>query len=201
MLFCLTLHNSFLFSSFSIPSSYLLIMASKRPPNAGRQDNGKRFATSKVSPRTEIVFSTMQDCYQMTMEGKPHALGRPRFTSHMKDGVHQSHVYSPDKKLIQQVQAQLKQVIEDHTKQTAPLFPKGKKIQLCVYFSTCTHMGRTADLDNLLKFIMEVGSKVLYDDDEQIWRVVASKSVSSNSLKTTLSIKELPSAVASASKK
>jgi Holliday junction resolvase RusA-like endonuclease len=67
----------------------------------------------------------------------------------------------------------------------APLFRKEERQFNVVFFFT-----KKADLDNMVKFVLDIGNDVLYSDDEQVDIIHCEKRrVSSlNECKTTISI-------------
>lgn len=65
-------------------------------------------------------------------------------------------------------------------------------IDLSVIFYCRPHAARKWDIDNLLKFVMDAGNRVLWDDDTQIVFVRASKKWDAANPRTEMEIAEIP---------
>lgn len=110
--------------------------------------------------------------------GRPTPMGRPR--------VNRSrNFYSPSNRKKHVIQSCLRDKMLLYDVE-APLFRKEERLQFNVVFC----FTKKADLDNMVKFALDIGNDVLYSDDEQVDIIHCEKRrVSSlNECKTTIRI-------------
>jgi Endodeoxyribonuclease RusA len=104
--------------------------------------------------------------------GKPTTMYRP------KSG--QGRTYSPSGNEVKKLCKQLQQLLNVADPSVLPdghetLFEPGKSIACEANFFVHQGVGRIADIDNLLKFVLDVMNKSIWNDDRQVNRIVANK--------------------------
>lgn len=94
-------------------------------------------------------------------------------------------VYDPNKRVKAQLKAAIKRALVGVGVNTFPLFPEEKVAFKCTFY-----VGRNnKDTDNMMKFIMDCLSKVVYHDDLQVFDISAKKVQAEMMVKTVGNVK------------
>ena len=100
----------------------------------------------------------------LTINGRPAVMGRPRRSKH-------GHFYCPQSREKESTRTQLKGVLFDVMNSSVPVFLKGMKVKVTV----CFYYRGKGDIDNFVKFILDVGNGILFHDDEDVDHIDAVK--------------------------
>jgi Holliday junction resolvase RusA-like endonuclease len=101
--------------------------------------------------------------------GKPTTMDRPRFSARKERG----NVYSPSARNMNQLREKLQDVVSRARlpKDQTTVFKKKATLSFQAEFVLAKRPGRRPDLDNLLKFVLDVLNQSVWHDDGQVREV------------------------------
>jgi Holliday junction resolvase RusA-like endonuclease len=106
--------------------------------------------------------------FAFAVEGKPITKERPRFVN--------NHFFDPNKKAKQSLQLCIKKALRAAGVVEKPIFsPCKKHVSMVVEFQLVATGSRSADIDNLAKFVMDACNGLVYRDDIQVFDLKAVK--------------------------
>jgi Holliday junction resolvase RusA-like endonuclease len=137
----------------------------KKKPSNQSGESKKAIYKTTVSSFPTPVFNRNQWA-RFVLDGRPVAMQRPRTA---RGG---SHVYSPTSAKVAIAHSAITECMQQsnawsHTAGVT-IFAAGVPVKVEVDFYISKYMGRTSDLDNLLKFALDVLNKSILHDDEQV---------------------------------
>ena len=124
------------------------------------------------------------ECIQIEFEipGEPVAQKRPRVANRQ---MYNPQIYNPQSTIIKNLRQKLKQSLQDVGHNTFPVFSQEKKVSLAVTF----HLFKNnKDVDNMLKFYMDVLHDIIYVNDLQVYAVSMKKKVKPCNIGTKLHV-------------
>lgn len=114
---------------------------------------------SETTDGKEFVFA---------VQGKPITKERPRFVN--------NHFYDPNRKAKQSLELCIKKALRVAGVVEKPIFtPCKKHVSMVVEFHLVATGSRSADVDNLAKFVMDACNGLVYRDDIQVFDLKAVK--------------------------
>ena len=135
---------------------------------------------------TDIECCILYDaeCIQIEFEipGEPVAQIRPRIANRQ---MFNPQIYNPQSTIIKKLRQNLKQSLEDVGHHAFPVFSQERKVSLAVTFNLFKN---NKDLDNMLKFYMDVLHDIIYVNDLQVYAVSMKKKVKPHNIGTTLHV-------------
>lgn len=100
--------------------------------------------------------------------GKPIPMERSRWAY--------GHMYNSQKKIQEQLKACIKKIMAEKGVLESPIIAKRScKLEMEATFFLASTGSKSPDVDNLCKFIMDACNGVIYRDDIQVFRLVATK--------------------------
>ena len=133
---------------------------------------------------TSIEALIMQDAkgdqIQFEIPGEPVAQMRPRVAYALRK------VYNPQRKSILKLRTKLREALDKVGKDNPyPFFAAGKKLTLAITFNVTQ---QSKDIDNMLKYYMDVMHQVVYANDVQVFNVSMRKRVNASNVGTKIDI-------------
>jgi len=111
---------------------------------------------------------------ELRILGPPVPVQRPRLSRRSRVG--HSHVYSPSAGALESARQKLRSLVGGQNA-AVPVLPAGSEVMVEVRFHLQRRHGRYPDLDNLLKFVLDVGNGIIYRDDSCVHKIAASKEI------------------------
>lgn len=150
--------------------------AEKWAPKVGKRRKSEKCQPSEVSGPTEDVEAALQlmsnseFCEgvraRFVLVGKPQVTYRTMM-NYRKNGT--AYMFSPTSKETKRVRALLRGAMSLTIPANKNVFERKTNVMVTVSFYSWTgNPGRRADLDNLVKFILDTMSKSVYNDDIQV---------------------------------
>lgn len=106
-------------------------------------------------------------CIQFALKGKPKALERARLSGRK--------LYDPTKKEKESFRKCLRRIMAECNVLEVPVYRKGAKLEVELVFHLPARAGKSADIDNLAKFVLDACNGLVYYDDIQVYKLTASK--------------------------
>lgn len=157
---------------------------------------GKSISTKSTNKEFLDLVKARQSFAQYTASGIRITLpGKPISLQRHKIGA-AGQVYNPSRKDITEQQLVLAKVFPGNYR--LPLFPQHSpktgdplrvSMNICYFVPPTT--GRVPDLDNLVKFTLEVGTSVFYHDDVQVGKIEAARHENAKEPRTVILCKKM----------
>jgi Holliday junction resolvase RusA-like endonuclease len=140
-----------------------------------------------VYPEVSAVLMATSDLKTsvfLNFKGTPEVQERPRFRRRYGHPV----VYDPSARWKQDYTDAAKEALKDLDVEDFPIF-KHTRLMVLVSFEI---RNQAKDIDNLLKFILDALQDIVYDNDRNIYKVIACKKlVTRDEEKTRIEIREV----------